>query len=91
METRKQQLAKQMIRGGDIMNKTDLLIAELTEEAEITRRVLERATVDPTPKVDVTWAVALHVAVIPGSLAEFFSELTRETPSPKRPLFQRFS
>jgi uncharacterized damage-inducible protein DinB len=68
------------------MNKTDLLIAELTEEAAITRRVLERVPEEklswtPHPKSMSLGQLALHVALIPGSLAEFLSELTRETPS----------
>jgi uncharacterized damage-inducible protein DinB len=68
------------------MNTTDLLIAELTEEAAITRRVLERVPEEklswtPHPKSMSLGQLALHVAVIPGSLAEFLSELTRETPS----------
>jgi uncharacterized damage-inducible protein DinB len=72
--------------GGDTMINTDLLIAELTEEAAITRRVLERVPEEklswtPHPKSMSLGQLALHVAVIPGALAEFLSELTRETPS----------
>jgi uncharacterized damage-inducible protein DinB len=68
------------------MNKIDLLIAEFTEEAAITRRVLERV-----PEEKLSWTphrksmslgqLALHVAVLPGSSAEFFNELTREKSS----------
>jgi uncharacterized damage-inducible protein DinB len=68
------------------MNLTDLLIAEFTEEAAITRRVLERVPEEklswtPHPKSMSLGQLALHVAAIPGSTAEGFSELTGETPS----------
>lgn len=67
------------------MMMTAPLISELTQEAATTRRVLERV-----PEAKLSWAphpksmslgqLALHVAVIPGALAELLSEDTREAP-----------
>jgi uncharacterized damage-inducible protein DinB len=61
------------------------LIAELKREAATTRRVLERVPEDklswkPHPKSMSLGQLALHVAVIPGALADFLSELKRESP-----------
>jgi uncharacterized damage-inducible protein DinB len=65
---------------------TDRLIAELTQEATITRRVLERVPGQrlgwkPHPKSMSLGELALHVAQIPGGLAEFMRESRRELPS----------
>jgi uncharacterized damage-inducible protein DinB len=64
----------------------DALIAELTTEAKTTRRVLERIPEDklswaPHPKSMTLGALALHIAVVPGAVAEFVSEPVREAPS----------
>lgn len=64
---------------------TDALIAELRQEGATTRRVLERLPDDkltwkPHAKSMSLGGLALHVAEIPGALAEFFSELDREAP-----------
>jgi uncharacterized damage-inducible protein DinB len=67
------------------MTTSGALIAEVTREASTTRRVLERV-----PEASLSWAphpksmslgtLALHVAMIPGALAEFLSEPVREVP-----------
>lgn len=72
------------------MKMTDALVAELTEEAAATRRVLERVPEDklswaPHPKSMSLGVLALHVAMIPGALAELLSEPTREMPTVPRP------
>lgn len=64
---------------------TQPLIAELTQEAAATRRVLERVPEDklswtPHSKSMSLGQLALHVAVIPGAIAELLSELQREPP-----------
>ena len=61
------------------------LIAEVEQEAATTRRVLERV-----PEDKLTWkphwksmslgTLALHVAMIPGALADLASEPVREVP-----------
>jgi len=68
------------------MDQTDLLATELTDEAAITRRVLERVPEEklswrPHPKSMSLGQLALHVAGIPGGLAEFLSEPTQEIPT----------
>jgi uncharacterized damage-inducible protein DinB len=67
------------------MTLTESLIAELTQEAATTRRVLERVPEDrltwaPHPKSRTLGQLALHVAQVPGLLADFLSELTRGRP-----------
>ena len=62
------------------------LLAELAREAPVTRRVLERVPEErlawkPHPKSMSLGALALHVAIIPGGVAEFVSEPTRELPA----------
>jgi uncharacterized damage-inducible protein DinB len=62
------------------------LIAELEREAATTRRVLERV-----PEDKLTWkphwksmslgTLALHIARIPGGLADFLNEPVREAPN----------
>jgi uncharacterized damage-inducible protein DinB len=71
---------------GSMMKLSDLLIGELEQEAASTRRVLERVPENklawaPHPKSMTLGQLALHVAVIPGALAELLSELVREAPS----------
>lgn len=61
------------------------LIAELTHEAETTRLVLERVPEDrlswkPHPKSMSVGQLALHIAGIPGGLADLLSEPVREAP-----------
>jgi uncharacterized damage-inducible protein DinB len=72
------------------MKMTDALLAELTEEAATTRRVLERVPEEslswtPHPKSMSLGQLALHVAKVPGALAELLSEPTREMPNVPRP------
>jgi uncharacterized damage-inducible protein DinB len=64
----------------------DALLAELNREATATRRVLQRV-----PEAKLGWkphrksmslgTLALHVAVVPGAVAEFLNEPVREAPS----------
>ena len=63
----------------------DPFIAELDREAGITRRVLERVPADklkwqPHPKSMSIGQLALHIAVLPGHLAEVFSLESWERP-----------
>lgn len=68
-----------------MLTMTDGLIAELVQEATTTRRVLERV-----PESQLGWTphsksrslgqLAMHVAIVPGALADLLSELARETP-----------
>ncbi|GGD59998.1 DinB family protein [Paenibacillus nasutitermitis] len=67
------------------MNMTDILIAELKGEAEATRRILERVPTDklswkPHEKSMSLGMLALHIAGLPGGLAEFLNEPIREVP-----------
>lgn len=67
------------------MNYSDRLIAELKQEAESTRKVLERV-----PSGKLSWKpheksmslgqLALHIAGLPGGIAELLDERTREVP-----------
>ena len=62
--------------GGTPMKIIDGLLAELEQEAETTRRVLERIpqahlTWKPHPKSMSLGQLALHVATVPGNVAEF--------------------
>ncbi len=68
------------------MTASGALIAEVTREAATTRRVLERVpeaslSWRPHPKSMSLGTLALHVAVIPGALAEFCSAPVREVPA----------
>lgn len=67
------------------MSRTELLIGELNEEAEATRRVLERVPEDrlswrPHPKSMSLGELALHVAQTPGGVAELLNGPTAEPP-----------
>ncbi|WP_028612067.1 DinB family protein [Paenibacillus harenae] len=67
------------------MKMTETLIAELKQEAELTRRVLERIPADklswkPHTKSMSVGQLALHTAGVPGGLAEFLDEPSREVP-----------
>ena len=60
----------------------DGMLQELEQEAQTTRRVLERVPENqlgwrPHPKARTLGELAMHVAVVPGSVAELFS-----SPSP---------
>lgn len=67
------------------MTLSESLIAELTQEAETTRRVLERVPADrlswaPHPRSMTLGTLALHIAQVPGAVAELLSELERPAP-----------
>lgn len=67
------------------MYHSDWLITELKQEAESTRRVLERVPSDklswkPHEKSLSVGQLAMHIAGLPGGLAEFLDERTREVP-----------
>ncbi|MFB5661172.1 DinB family protein [Alteribacillus sp. HJP-4] len=64
---------------------TLMLKEELVNEAESTRKVLERLPEErlswtPHEKSMTLGQLALHVAILPGELSEFFRELSREVP-----------
>jgi uncharacterized damage-inducible protein DinB len=64
---------------------TKALISELTSEAATTRRVLERVPADklswrPHQKSMTLGQLALHIAQLPGAIAELVSELNVEAP-----------
>jgi uncharacterized damage-inducible protein DinB len=68
------------------MTLTDALIAELTSEAATTRRVLERVPGDklswrPHQKSMTLGQLALHIAQLPGAIANLVSQLTVEVPA----------
>jgi uncharacterized damage-inducible protein DinB len=71
------------------MTLVDGLLQELEEEAKTTRRVLERVPNDrlnwrPHPKARTLGELALHVAIVPGGVAELVA-----APSPvQAPQFQ---
>ena len=71
-----QQSAGQKV--GPQSSKVDELLKELEEEAATTRRVLERVPQEklawrPHPKARTLGELALHVATVPGAVAEFIS------------------
>lgn len=60
----------------------DGLLQELEQEAQTTRRVLERVPNDklnwrPHPKARTLGELALHIAIVPGGVAEFVASGTR--------------
>ena len=66
------------------------LLAELDQEAQTTRRLLERVPGDklawkPHPKSMSLGELALHVATIPGHIAQLFANDTFELPSFEQP------
>ena len=68
------------------MNTIDGLLAELEQEAATTRRVLERIpqahlSWKPHPKSMSLGQLALHVATVPGNVAELAAADTPEPPS----------
>ena len=59
----------------------DGMLQELEQEAQTTRRVLERIPEDqmnwrPHPKARMLGELAFHVATVPGSVAEFIASLS---------------
>jgi uncharacterized damage-inducible protein DinB len=67
------------------MKMIDGLLAELEQEAETTRRVLERIpqahlSWKPHPKSMSLGQLALHVATVPGNVAEFAAQDTIPVP-----------
>jgi uncharacterized damage-inducible protein DinB len=65
---------------------SEALIAEVTREAATTRRVLERVPEDrltwkPHPRSMSLGRLALHVAAVPGAIAELLREPIREVPN----------
>jgi uncharacterized damage-inducible protein DinB len=72
------------------MRLVDPLIAELEQEAETTRRVLERIPEDrlswrPHPKSSSLGQLALHIAVIPGGVAQVAAQDGMERPQFDQP------
>jgi uncharacterized damage-inducible protein DinB len=72
------------------MMMKDALLAELDREAPVTRRVLDRVPEDkllwkPHSKSMSLGTLALHVAIVPGAVAEFLSESPREAPEFNQP------
>lgn len=68
------------------MAMTELLLEEFRQEIKMTQKVLSRIpenklTWRPHPKSMSLGQLGLHIALIPGDLAEFFNELTREIPT----------
>jgi uncharacterized damage-inducible protein DinB len=68
-----------------MLSMTDELIAEFAQEAQITRRVLERVPTDklswkPHAKSMSLGQLALHIASVPAGVAEFLSEPVRDAP-----------
>ena len=69
------------------MTLTDSFILELTSEATTTRRVLERVPADklswrPHQKSMTLGQLALHIAALPGAIAELVTQLSVEPPVP---------
>ena len=72
------------------MTLTERLIGELTQEADTTRRVLERVPQEklswrPHPRSQSLGQLALHVAMIPGRIADLVSPDENEIPTVPRP------
>ncbi len=72
------------------MTLTERLIGELTQEAGTTRRVLERVPQDklgwrPHEKSQSLGQLALHVAMIPGRIADLVSDPDGQIPVVPRP------
>ncbi|WP_096187209.1 DinB family protein [Evansella halocellulosilytica] len=68
------------------MSLANFLMKEFTEEIASTRRILKRVPEDklswtPHQKSMSLGQLAMHIAIIPGELSNFFSELSREIPS----------
>jgi len=78
------------LRKCETMTMSEALIGELMQEAATTRRVLERV-----PEDRLSWAphwksmtlgqLALHIATVPGGVAEFLTTSPQEVPVFDRP------
>lgn len=67
------------------LKQAKLLVNELKEESMNTLRILERVPEDklgwsPHPKSMTLGQLALHIAVLPGAIAELLGERMREVP-----------
>jgi hypothetical protein len=74
-----------MARTMDISDKMEALIAELEQEAQPTRRILERIPESrlswkPHPKSSTLGQLALHVAQLPGAISYVLSLDSFDTP-----------
>jgi uncharacterized damage-inducible protein DinB len=72
------------------MTLTERLVGELTQETNATRRMLERVPPDkmgwkPHAKSLSLGQLALHIAAIPGRIADLVSEPEQEIPNVPRP------
>lgn len=75
------------------MTMTERLIAELTQEASTTRRVLERVPEDklgwkPHPKSMSLGQLAMHIALLPHGISDLLGEAVREVPAVPLPQAQ---
>ena len=76
------------------MSISDSLLGELEQEAQITRRLLERVPQEhlewrPHQKAMTLGQLARHVATIPGGVAEFARQDMKEVPSFPQPSVER--
>jgi uncharacterized damage-inducible protein DinB len=75
---------------GKAMRLADSLLMEIDQEAQTTKRVLERIPADklawkPHPKAFSLGQLALHIASVPGSVAAAAAPDTMEAPSFSQP------
>jgi len=75
---------------GAVMRLVDPLLMEIDQEAQTTKRVLERIPEDklswkPHPKAFSLGQLALHIASVPGSVAAAAAPDTMEAPSFSQP------
>jgi len=75
---------------GTVMRLADSLLMEIDQEAQTTKRVLERIPADklgwkPHPKSYSLGQLALHIASLPGSVAAAAAPDTMEAPSFSQP------
>src|SRR5712664_1653174 len=73
-------------RKGAVMKLADTMLMELDQEAQTTKRVLDRVPSDklswkPHPKAFSLGQLALHIAAVPGGVAAAASGDTFEVPS----------
>lgn len=72
------------------MSHAEAFVSELTQEAVATRRLLERVPEEklswrPHPKSDSLGQLALHIASVPGAIAELVRGREAEAPDVPRP------
>src|SRR3954465_15414243 len=72
------------------MAMVNAIIDELTREAETTKRVLERVPQDklswkPHPKAWSLGQLSLHIAQVPGAIAELITPPQQESPNFSQP------